>query len=65
MTCEKFESITANLHFDDEKYSGRTKQFQLIVDRFNEVAGQLYMEEHLSNDEQLIPYQDTKSSIRQ
>ena len=65
MTREKFESITANLHFEDEKYCGRTKKFQLIVDRFNEIAGQLYMEENLSIDEQIIAYKGTKSSMRQ
>ena len=65
MSRNRFESITVSLHFGDKNYNGRTKKFQMIIDRCNSVAKQLYMEENLTIDEQIIAYKGKKSSLRQ
>ena len=70
MTRDRFESITASLHFENENFgnadSSRTKKFQPIIDRFNEVfLDVLPFEEHLSIDEQIIAYKGKKSGLRQ
>ena len=54
MSRNRFESITVSLHFEDENYNERTKKF--IIDRFNSVATQLYMEKNPTIDEQIITY---------
>ena len=69
MTRDRFESITASLHFEDESLgnadSSRTKKFQPIIDRFNEVfLDVLPFVKHLSIDEQIIAYKGKKSGFR-
>ena len=54
------------LHFEQPKYQGqRTAKIQMIIDQFNEVFGEFYLEENLSINEQIIGYKGKKSSLRQ
>ena len=67
MSNKRFDAITKRLHFSaDENATGsRTHKFQYVIDKFNESAAHLKMDENLSVDEQIIAYKGKKSSLRQ
>ena len=60
-----FESITRNLHFEDEttRHHEKSANFQLVVNSFNEVAA-TYIKDSLSIDKQILPYKGRPSRFR-